>query len=492
MAPQAPRLAAARSETAGPDAPTSDEHAPLPTAWTVGIVALFGVGALWGIARPLWLDEAFSLTALHDPWRALVDDRGSMALYHLLLWPLSLVSEAPWVLRLLSLAATAAALVLLVRGIAVDHGRRAAVVAGAVVATAWPVVSHAQEARSYALGLLVVMAQWRLLRAWLRDGDRRAIGFWGVLAVAGAFVHGLLILQVLAQAAAVELAGFDAATRRPVRWGLALGAVPPAALALLGATTLTAYQPPLTVGTVTTLVEDLVGPGLLGLPVLVLAVVGAARLVATARTAATPVARFAAALPVAWALVPPVALCAISVVSPKMFPRYVFPSIVGVAVLTGVALAALPARRIVLGATAVVALLAVHQIHGHQAGTGDWDRVAALVATEAAPGDAVVFPRANRRPPFEVEWAARDDVPAVTALNSDRPLGRLRFLEDDAPIAEVVARAAGHDRVWTVNEPFGSTDREQPVADGLAAAGFERVEEWDFGMSIVVHLYVRR
>jgi mannosyltransferase len=469
----------------------ADPSPAVPTTWLAGIVAVLVAGAAWGIDRSLWLDEAYSLAVLHEPVRSVVADRGSMVGFHALLWPVSLVSEAPWVLRLLSLAASAAAVVLVVRGAAADHGRRAAVAAGLALATTWTVTSHAQEVRGYALGLLVTVAQWYGLRLWVRTGDRRHLRVWAALALVGTSVQGLLVLQVLAQVLAVELAGVGRERRNPVRWWAAVAAVPPAALALTGAATLTPYQPRLTATTATSLVESMVGPGRLGLPVLALAVLGAVVLVRRARTATTAIDRFTALVPVTWAVVPLVGLAAISVVTPKMVPRYVFPSVAGTALLVGVAMTALPTRRMAVGATAVVvALLAVHQVDGHRAGSGDWHGAAALVATEARPGDAVVFPRANRRPPFEAAWARRSSTPELTAINPDEPLDRTRWLRDDAPVAEVVAAATTHDRVWLVTEPFGSVDREQPVHDGIVAAGYRCAAPTSFGMNITVTLCV--
>jgi 4-amino-4-deoxy-L-arabinose transferase-like glycosyltransferase len=456
-----------------------------------GIVAVLVAGAAWGIDRSLWLDEAYSLGAVHEPVRAAVVDRVSMLGFHLLLWPVTLISEAPWALRLVSLAASVAVVVLVMRTAAVDHGRRAAVTAGLVLATTWTVVSHAQEVRSYALGLLLTVAQWHLLRRWVRTGDRRALRGWTALALLVTVVHGLLILQVLAQALTVEAAKVDRARRLPVRGRAALAAVPPGILALTGAATLTPYQPPLTVSTATSLVESMVGPGRLGLPVLALAIVGAVVLVRRARGASDAIERFTALAPVAWAVVPLLGLAAVSVVTPKMMARYVFPSVAGTALLVGVAMTALPTRRIAAGAVAVVvALLAVHQIDGHRAGTGDWEAAAALVAEQARAGDAVVFPRANRRPPFEVAWDRRSSTPDLAVVNPDAPLGPSRWLRDDAPVAEVVAAATTHDRVWLVTEPFGSVDREQPVYDGITAAGYRCEDPAGFGMNITVTLCV--
>lgn len=490
MAGRAPQAVAARPAVEVPEAP--DEAAAVPWSWVAAIGAVLVAGSLWGFDRSLWLDEAFSLAPLHEPVRAVVDDRGSMAAYHALLWPLSQISEAPWFLRIPSLVASVAAVVLVVRGVAAEQGRRAAVTAGLVLATTWTIVSHAQEMRGYALGVLVVVVQWRLLQDGLRRDDPRRIRVWTALAVVGTFVHGLLILQVLAQVAAVELAGFDRAARRRVRAGAAAAVLPPGLLALTGAASLTPYQPELGLETVRGIVESLSGPGVLGLPVLAMAALGGTRLVAAARTATTPGDRLVALLPLAWAVLPTVALCAISVATPKMVPRYVLPSVVGMAILVGVGVAALPTRRIAAAVVAVVVTcLALHQVDGHQAGTGDWGGAAAHVADGAEPGDAVVFPRANRRPPFEAEWVRLGSPPDVEAINPDRPLREVRWLEDDAPVAEVVARAAEHERVWVVTEPFQSLDREQPVVDGLRDAGYRQVEEVDFGMNIAVRLYVR-
>lgn len=473
-------------------ADAEDVATDVPTSWLAAMVGVFLAGAAWGIARPLWLDEAFSLAVLEDPWRSVVADRGSMVGYHALLWPIRQLHDAPWLLRLPSVAAIAIAIVLVARLVARDHGRPAAVATGLLIAVGWPFVSHGQEVRSYALGLLVTVVQWLVLRRHLERGSRSALWWWAVLCIGSTAVHGLAILQVLGQAAAVELAGFDRATRRTTRTVLVVAAIAPAILALTGAASLTAYLPGVTPSTLVQVLELPIAPDLLGLPAIALAAMGAARLVGRARATGDPLVRFVAVTPLAWAVVPPAALIAVSLVTPKMVPRYVFPSAVGAVVLVGVGLAALPTRRHLVAATAVLLALAVsYQVAGHQAGTGDWTEAVRLVATESRPDDAIVFPRANRRTPFDAEWARLDDPPQRTAVNPDRPLGQVRWLDDDLPIAEVVADAGRHDRVWLVTEPFASLDREQPVADGLDELGFEQVQTWDLGMSVLVYLYER-
>ena len=108
--------------------------------------------SLWQLGRrPLWIDEAISLGATNQLWRAIEGTGGTMALYYVLLdgWT-ALVGTSPVELRALSLLLVLAALVaasaVLHRVLPRAEAALATVVAGALPA----IVRMAQDARPYA------------------------------------------------------------------------------------------------------------------------------------------------------------------------------------------------------------------------------------------------------------------------------------------------------------------------------------------------------
>ncbi|MCB0971021.1 MAG: glycosyltransferase family 39 protein, partial [Acidimicrobiales bacterium] len=181
-------------------------RAPLAPLAVLGAVAVLSALALAGLGRrSLWLDEAISVGATEQLVRTWRDTGGTMAAYYALLTPWSWVSVDRWWLRLLSLLLAAAALVVVhavARRLVSARGAAAATLA---TAASWLVVRYAQEARAYALVLLVCSASWwALVRAVDAPTDDARAHWWrryAVLVVLAPLAHGLAVLQFAAQVA---------------------------------------------------------------------------------------------------------------------------------------------------------------------------------------------------------------------------------------------------------------------------------------------------
>lgn len=196
--------------------------------WLALLVAAGVALRLVGLSeRGLWLDEMVSLEVAARPLaeiaRGAAFDNHTPPLYYLLLHLWFLVVPADLVgLRLPSVLADAACLLLLAVTARRLFGSRLGLAAGAAYAAAPFALRLAQEGRMYTLLMLLVVATFAL--SLEVDGERR----WPALAVAATataalYTHyyAVLFLVVLHAATAWRLRAAPAARRR---WWLALGA----------------------------------------------------------------------------------------------------------------------------------------------------------------------------------------------------------------------------------------------------------------------------
>ncbi|ACL25689.1 glycosyltransferase family 39 protein [Chloroflexus aggregans] len=161
-------------------------------------------------AQSLWLDEGNSWAMAMQPWSVLVLDlvqpNAAYPLYHLLLkaW-MAVAGTSEWALRLPSALAGALSVPLLAlaaRAAAPTDRRRAIVTVAATLIGMWSPFAlwYAQEAKVYALVLLVSAAMlWLTLRAV--QHDRTADWGWLFgLAIVAFFIHRLTALLTLSAA----------------------------------------------------------------------------------------------------------------------------------------------------------------------------------------------------------------------------------------------------------------------------------------------------
>jgi mannosyltransferase len=438
--------------------------APATPAWRLALpgVVVGLVAALVGLGRlSLWLDESLTLGATNQLAETLEGTGGTMALYYALLTPWAAVSEAVWWLRLPSVLFAVASLLPLAaiaRRIGGDVlAVRACLFAGGAVAF----TRYAQEARSYALVmLLATTAAWAVVRA-VEVGpgaDRRWWRLGTLLGLALVLSHGLAVLVVGALAVALVVGPDRDRTLR----GYAPTVV--AAVALVGvlwsagADEVGAWVPPVDGDQLRALVTTYASPAWWAAVVLLgLVAVGAA---VALRRDGTELERWLGRLPVVWAAAPTVGLVVLSLVRPSLLDRYLIAVVPAVALLLALATVALdgrPARsggpvRIVGPTAAVVAaLLVVGQVDVHQRTGEDWRSAAEVVAADAETGDALVFPRRYHRTPFEAGWQeAGAPAAAPEPLDVPRPLGTVRRHDEPLPVEAVDAALADRDRVWVV------------------------------------------
>lgn len=501
-APDHPREGAARPEVDGP-ATTDDrasEGSALAGATLIGSLALLAGLAAWGLGRKsLWVDESISLGATNELVATWKGTGGTMALYYALLAPWSQASTSAGWLRALSVLFAVASLLFVWRAGRRAFGPTVAALATVLTAGSYLVVRYAQEARSYALVLLLAAVSWSALVRAIRadeDGDadagRRAWIVFGVASVLAPLAHGLAVLQFFGQVAFLALGP----ERR--RWldrtkGVAVGVVAATVvLVLAGASDVASWIPPISRTQIADLAAAFTGPSLgVAGSLLLLAAAGLGVVACVRRARSLPHAtdRWLALLPVCWALVPVGILFVASILRPYLLARYAMASAPGVALLWAFAITGPGARLRPLRAAAVglpiAALLVAAQIGLHEEAGDDWAAVAAPVVAEVQPGDGLVLPNPSVRSAFEAAWLAEggEASSAPEAFSPVEPLGEVRrfyLIREPSTLAAEVA-ASELDRVWVVDQRgAGFDDTLTPfLADPAIARAFrvaDRVE----------------
>lgn len=483
----APAEAGAEATTATPTAtPTGAPRAPL---WSIAGpgVAVGAATALWGISRQaLWLDEAYSLGAVHQLGRTLGETSGTMGAYYLVLAGWLQVSESVWWMRSLSVLLALAALVAaaaLARRIAGDRTARLAAV---LTPLAYLWLPYSREARSYALVMVLAAGAWLALdHALAAPDDRTARRWWWLVTALTAVVplaHGLGLLQVLPQAVVLLAAG--AGRTAWLRWwrGAGAGLAVTAFLVAFGANEVGDWVAPLSPGLAAGTLRLFTSPhALVALLLTALVAVGVADRVGAARAAAPGLARARALVPVAWAFGPVVLIVLLSVARPSLVPRYVVGILPALALLEARGLEAVGARIPALRRPAiavVLALLVLGHVETHREPVDGWTTATRLVAAEARPGDTVLFAGDESRPPFEAAWRHVADAPDLAPTAGARPLGEVIRFEPGASDDTAHWRdAAEAGRVWlvahsTLDDPGGAVAAltEGPGASHRVAA----------------------
>jgi hypothetical protein len=157
--------------------------------------------------RSLWLDEGstFAIASQHGAalWRGIAHDGGNMLLYYLLIHVvISLFGSAAWVLRLPSVAATAATGALTAAfGLRLLADRRQAAAAGLLTIVGLPLVFSGQDARGYALMVTLATASMLAFAMLVEHDSRRVMAAYVVCTAAMLYVGYDAALLILAQLA---------------------------------------------------------------------------------------------------------------------------------------------------------------------------------------------------------------------------------------------------------------------------------------------------
>ena len=447
----------------------------------------------WHVGVPaLWRDEAASVGAAERTWTALagmvqqVDAVHALYYAFLHLW-FAVVGFTPVTLRLPSvLAAGGTAAIVAVLGARLGS-RRTGLAAGFSAAVLPSLVWAGGEGRSYALSaLLASAATLALLHALGPHRSRGAaalawVGHAALLALTAAvFLDGLLVAAAHVVTVALIARGWRRALGIPSALAATLAVLP---LIRLAATQtaqihwIPAYAPGDPWHQLA--VEQWFRADAVAWAALAIVVLGA---VAATLRRRIPAAGLAVALP--WALLPPATLLAAGLVhAPLYWPRYVLFTAPAVALLLGLAAAALPR---LLGVVAIVALAAVAapQIVADRQprakAVSEMGLAAALVAAERRPDDGaagIVFGQYDgiagmttrvEAIAYPADFRGLVDLRAVTPLRDSTVL-----FGANRPVPATVPRMRDLRTVWFLLDADARPRTAVPVA-AMRAAGFHQ------------------
>ena len=494
-----------------------------------GLLSLYKLGS-----SPMWSDEtaSVSISVQHGRalWSAIASDGGSMSGYYLLLHSLfrAGLSQSAVSVRLVSVVAYVATVPFLYGLVRRCWGTRVAVIATAVVVTNRTVISKAQEARGYAVGLLLVVAAAWLLATAVGRLSRPRLVAWAVVSALACYSLLLSPLFAVAQFASLGV------LRRRARFTptaalaaavLAVLVVPVGLMALHRGTAQIDWIAPISAGSVKGFLFGLIVPFLptwLRWLMLVVIVVGIVRTVReiVVSEAGSP-GRWHGVLLLCWAGIPLVGLLAISFSVSLLQSDYLIASVPAFAVLAALGIttvadwaaagtrggvASIRAvegsrttnRPVMVGAALVVViagLVAVYPL------AGSWGRYGAVIENGpgetafvvglARPGDAVIFDQPPQRMIFDYYLIADFDkagtLPLLPAPDwPPEPWGtQLAYAADHrVPTpGEIAALHGRFSRVWVVDGGWAPLRRYLAQSRALLTAlaeGYPVVAERGF------------
>ena len=349
----------------------------------------------------LWLDEATSVFVARLPapdlWSYAQNQEPHIGLYYALLHVWLNVGQSEWVARSLS-AVTAVATVPVLYLLAERlFSRRIAVLAAVLFSLNAFVVAYAQEARPYALALLLTTACSYAFILAVEDRSAKRWGAYAAIAVLAVYAHIFAAFVLLAHLCSLLFrgrGGFPLRRVASVYGAVGLCSLPLLVLAFRGGTGRLAWIERPTLLDVPSLFSDLAGNG--GPPLLLAYFVVCCLAVwSAARGWDTDGIRFAPwrfGFVITWLLVPPAMALAVSVVQPVFQSRYLIVSLPALMLLAAVGVAAVR-RSWLRGAIVVVlVMLAGRSLLQYYASSKEgWREATASVLARARGGDAIVF-----------------------------------------------------------------------------------------------------
>jgi len=502
----------------------SADASPVPGAHWLILLLLLAAGVavrfLHLVSKPFWFDECFSVEVARIGWgnflRLLWWREANMSLYYVLLRIWLHFGQTEFFIRSLSALIAAATLPAIYWLGRLLYNGRVGLIAAALFAFNAYSVRYAQEARSYALFLLLATLSSCFLIALLREPSRRNRLGYVLASSLAVYAHFYVLLLVVAQWLALRRLGNTdlSSPQRTAQMRRAWIAVGLAALPLLVFVAKTGAGP----------IRWILRPG-------VHDVLGFYEHLAGGSNWLLPVifalACIAAVLPVrkqlweckqdretwriqfllVWLLFPVLLTVLLSFARPVFLGRYMIFCLPALLVLVAAGLARIRQSWLMGTALAGMLLLCGQEIlfvYGHDF---DQERDASGAATNfildhAAPGDGAVFHIAETRIPYEFFRTLR--VGKNTASpDFTAPLGpEILFPRHRAgldyrdftgkPTAELLRAAqASHPRVWIMLMNNGSEQNPDPTTVMLSRIlpeSFPRMQRWTF-TKVEVRLY---
>ena len=478
--------------------------------WTalLAIVAAAALVVVPGLGHePFWRDETWSVTIAHrslgGTFDVLTNREANMAPYYLLLNAWLRLGSSEGFARVPSVVFALLAIAFTAGVVRRGTGRMIpALVAGAALAANGFFLTYAQEARDYTMvAALAALSTLALVRA-VDMGRRRDWALYAAAATLLVWAHVLAALVVVAQLGSLALHRLPRAQRRrAAASALVVGVL---CLPLIGFAVLrdkgqSSWIPPLTGSGLRDAAEAIGGNAALLAAYLALVAVVVADTVRVARRDGRGREMWFRCLVLAWALLPPVALAAISVVKPFFVDRYLIGAVVGLACVVGIAAASHWRALAAIAVTGALALSVAHVAGMH------WPypkpenpRIAAhIIARHERPGDGVAYGTSWARVGvgYYLGQGRAAPLPDLSLTPGGSALAQGDVVGREAPLAAVVHRMLASRRFWLVDYPTSPWHiGPEPVHAALAGVvgkRFRVAHSWTFG-DLVLSLYVRR
>lgn len=474
---------------------------------TVGaIVVLLVIGVPKLFATPIWIDEAYTVTAVENLVESARSTHLTMSGYYAILWLWAQVTTSIVWLRTFSLICGLATLLCL-RALTVRiAGRRVAAVAVLVLPFLAMFQWKATEARAYALEMLLIALCWLLVTGEHLWGARRHY-WWSLLVLAGIvgpFLHGLFFLVFSPIILYVCLRD-----RRPLTVARAtIALLVPMVLAFAfwrsGARDVGTRMGGGIQAWIGASIHTFFGEN----PLVVIVLFGGVALWLATHFRVRPGAIRRAHqidhwVPTIWVFVPMCGLIILAGVGDVFNTRYLAAILPGLAALFGqVAVAldgglhalALRGRSRILGrlpawggSAFIIAMVILGNFTTPAFTSPPWDDVTARVAADETARPCIIFAEVaddflptQVRPPFEVVWREQAYGRNVAVISSDRQLGIPRRFGKSLPLATTARRAQHCDTIWIVSTGAYGTDPTRRYAEEPSIRRtFERVASWD-------------
>ncbi len=499
---------------------------PLPVGWLHWLILLLLLGAT-ALTRfhclsckPFWFDEAFSVEVARIDWRNFLHlmwwREANMSLYYLLLRIWLVFGHSPYFIRGLSAVISAVTLPAIYWVGRLLFDRRTALIAGGLFAFNAFSIRYAQEARSYALFVLLATLSSGCLISFVKSAHRNTWKAYVVLSVLAVYAHFYALLLIAAQWLALKWGGVphdaaESATRsikeQLQRAWIVIGI---AVLPLLIFVAKTGPGP----------IKWISRPGLRdlwrfsadftnGIPV-IYGIACLLALVPVRRELSARDGRWQAwrvQFLILWLLFPILLTVLLSFARPVFLARYMIFCIPALVILTAAGLASI--RPLWLGATstAVVLLLSAHFIpfvYGHDF---DDERDASGAATNfildrAQAGDGILFHIAETRVPYEFFRSLRAGTNTASPEFKETLGPEILFPHHGPgldyrdftgkPTEELVRAEAGkHTRMWVMLMNNLMKEKPDPTTVMLLRTlpqSLPKMQRWEFAR-VEVRLY---
>ena len=460
--------------------------------WLLLILTLSALLNVWRLgAKSLWLDEIhtyrFATMPASDFWSLMAHREANMVLYYVLLRPWLAVGDSEAWMRGLSAIVTVGAVggvYWLSRRL---YGRRVGLIAAFLLAINPGVIANGQEARGYAVFLLLALVATALL---IRAVDGHLRDWLRYVVVASLTVYSHLFGSLVVLAHGVAALAFVPRSILPWRRLVAVGGAVAVLTLPLTLFVLTAADRKLGwvsepgfrtfVGIFAALAGSKWLLAAYGLLVLVAVVV------ATRGWTSGDARAWGSFLLVSWLVLPPAVAFAISPVKPALVPRFFFTGVAPMVILAAVGLERTRSAAMIGGCLLVIVGLTVPQLLAHyREPFEDWRGAIQHVVGHAAAQDAMVFYTSTGR--HALAYYTRNlSAPRATVI---APIWK-DLKEMGARSADLDAIRQGYPRVWLVLS-HTDTGPEAAVRDAMQDALRAQYRSMDLreftGVRVVVY-----